>query len=203
MGYSNVGLKEKIMEMYPEIYQHGILVGLEFSKEKYAYIVTFRKGARVLSTHLEKKDADECMDGKKCIYLGVQIGQFIKNFEGDRPPASEIRVLTSCGTSVRVDDEGYLLNFHDWNETAAAALAEKEGITSLSKEHMAILKFIRDHYEQYNYFPIVRAVCRNLHQEDACVAEKFMNPIVAWKIAGLPKPDVVVLNLLEHNEPPT
>ena len=30
---------------------------------------------------VEKKDADECMDGIKCVYLGIQIGQFIKNFE--------------------------------------------------------------------------------------------------------------------------
>lgn len=31
-------------------------------------------------SHLEKKDADECMNGIKCVYLGMQIGEFIKNF---------------------------------------------------------------------------------------------------------------------------
>jgi hypothetical protein len=35
------------------------------------------------------------------------------------------------------------------------------------------------------------------------MSERFMTPAVAWKIAGLPKPDVVVRNLLEHGEPPT
>ena len=30
-----------------------------------------------------KKDADECMNNIKCVYLGVQIGQFVKNFEED------------------------------------------------------------------------------------------------------------------------
>jgi TusE/DsrC/DsvC family sulfur relay protein len=203
MGYSIVGLKEKIMEMYPEVYQHGILVGLEFSEAKNAYIVTFRKGTHVLSTHLEKKDADECMDGKKCVYLGVQIGQFIKNFEGDQANAPEIRVLNSCGVSFKVDKEGYLHNFHDWNEKVAAALAEAEGIKDLTQQHIDILKFIRSHYEQYNYFPVVHSICRNLNQAKDCVAEKFMNPIIAWKIAGLPKPDAVVMNLLAHNEPPT
>ncbi|MCG2709457.1 MAG: hypothetical protein L6246_03930 [Thermodesulfovibrionales bacterium] len=34
-----------------------------------------------LTTHIEKKDADECMDGIKCVYLEIQVGQFIKNFE--------------------------------------------------------------------------------------------------------------------------
>ena len=81
MGYSNVALKDKISEMYPEVEKHGISVGLDFNKEKNAYIVTFRKGEHELTTHLEKKDADECMDGIKCVYLGVQLGQFVKNFE--------------------------------------------------------------------------------------------------------------------------
>jgi hypothetical protein len=81
MGYTNVYLKEKIMEMYPDIQKFGISVGLDFDKDKNAYIVKFEKGGRELTTHLEKKDADECMEGIKCIYLGVQIGQFIKNFE--------------------------------------------------------------------------------------------------------------------------
>jgi len=81
MGYTNVALKDKIMEMYPDITKHGISVGLDFDKGKNAYIVVFKKGSNELTTHLEKKDADECMDGIKCVYFGVQIGQFIKNFE--------------------------------------------------------------------------------------------------------------------------
>jgi len=81
MGYSNVALKDKIVEMYPEIPQHGISVGLDFDPGKNAYIVRFQKEKHELTTHLEKKDADECMDGIKCVYFGVQIAQFIKNFE--------------------------------------------------------------------------------------------------------------------------
>ena len=81
MGYSQVALEDKIREMYPEIAKHGISVGLDFSQEKNAYIVKFSKNGHELTTHLEKKDADECMDGIKCVYLGVQVGQFLKNFE--------------------------------------------------------------------------------------------------------------------------
>ena len=81
MAYGSVALRDKIIEMYPEIGKHDIAVSLDFSDEKNAYIVTFRKEKHELSTHLEKKDADECMDGIKCVYLGVQIAQFIKNFE--------------------------------------------------------------------------------------------------------------------------
>ena len=81
MGYTVVALKEKIMEMYPEIEKHDISVGLEFSEEKNAYIVEFKKGDKKLITPIEKKEADECMDGIKCVYLGVYIWEFIKTFE--------------------------------------------------------------------------------------------------------------------------
>ena len=81
MGYTNVALKDKIMEMYPEIAKHGISVSLDFDTTKNAYIVKFRKDKHELTTHLEKKDADDCIGEIKCVYLGVQIGQFIKNFE--------------------------------------------------------------------------------------------------------------------------
>ncbi len=40
----------------------------------------FKKDSHELTTHFEKKDADECMNGIKCVYLGIQIGEFIKNF---------------------------------------------------------------------------------------------------------------------------
>jgi hypothetical protein len=81
MTYSNVALKEKIMEMYPDIRDHQVGFGLVFDEEKNAYLLTFTRGTEILSTHLEKKDADACMNGTQCVYLGVQIAQFIRNFE--------------------------------------------------------------------------------------------------------------------------
>jgi hypothetical protein len=79
--YTIVSLKEKILEMYPEIKEHNLAMGLDFNDQKNAYIITFKRGTEELTTHLEKRDADECMDGIKCVYLGVQVEQFIKNFE--------------------------------------------------------------------------------------------------------------------------
>lgn len=81
MGYTIVALEDKILEMYPEITRHGISISLNLSEEKNAYIVKFKKDKHELTTHLEKKDADDCMNNIRCVYLGVQIGQFIKNFE--------------------------------------------------------------------------------------------------------------------------
>jgi hypothetical protein len=81
MGYNKVALENKILEMYPEIAKHGISVGLVFDEQKNAYIVKFTKDKHELTTHLEKKDADDCINNVKCVYLGVQVQQFIKNFE--------------------------------------------------------------------------------------------------------------------------
>jgi len=81
MKYTIVALADKIREMYPEIQEHSFSFGINFSEEKNAYILTFRRGGEELTTHLEKNDADDCMNGIKCVYLGVQVAQFIKNFE--------------------------------------------------------------------------------------------------------------------------
>lgn len=81
MAYTDEGLKDKIAEMYPEIQRRAISLSLDFSTEEYAYIVRLTKGKHEFTTHLKKIDADECMNNVKCIYLGVQIGEFIKNFE--------------------------------------------------------------------------------------------------------------------------
>ncbi len=81
MGYTQVALENKILEMYPDISKHGLSLGLRFDEAKNAWIITLKKAGQELTTHLEKKDADDCMNNIKCVYLGVQIAQFIKNFE--------------------------------------------------------------------------------------------------------------------------
>lgn len=83
MGYSNVALKDKIADMYPEVQQHNISVGLDFNEDKNAYVITFRKNGHELQTYLNKSDADECMMNVKCVHLGVKIGEFVRNFEGE------------------------------------------------------------------------------------------------------------------------
>lgn len=81
MKYRKDLLGNKIHEMYSEIAKHGIEVSLDFDESKNAYIVKFKKGAHELTTDLKKRDAEDCMNNVKCVYLGEQIGQFVKNFE--------------------------------------------------------------------------------------------------------------------------
>jgi len=109
--------------------------------------------------------------------------------------------LEYAGLRVDIDEEGYLVNFADWNEKVACALAEREGILDkcpLTEERMGILRFLRDYYKKFNSFPIVQAVCKNVHQPKECLSEQFIDPIQAWKIAGLPKPTTEVFAYTKH-----
>jgi TusE/DsrC/DsvC family sulfur relay protein len=94
------------------------------------------------------------------------------------------------GLKIEVDGEGYLLNFDDWNEKVACALAEREGVSQdcpLKMEQIEILKFIREYYKKYNSVPVVRAVCTNVHQPKSCEYLQFPDPLITCKIAGIPK----------------
>lgn len=103
-------------------------------------------------------------------------------------------LIEEAGMKIMVDDEGYLLNPDEWNEKVAAALAQKEGVGELTKDRMDIIKFMREYYKEYNSFPLLRGVCRRVHQSKDCYRESFMDPITAWKVAGLPKPDEHVIS---------
>jgi TusE/DsrC/DsvC family sulfur relay protein len=111
-------------------------------------------------------------------------------------------VLEYKNKKIKVDDDGYLLTFDEWDEEVGRALAAREGIDELTSDRMAILKFIREYYRTYNFFPILNAVCKRVHEPKDCVQEQFMNPLLAWKIAGLPKPEEPVLSLLEAGQTP-
>ena len=104
--------------------------------------------------------------------------------------------------NLNLDAEGYLADFHDWTEAWACAMADAEGVQDecpLSQERMDILKFMREYYQKFEAFPILRAVCKNVGQEKDCHYEQFPDPVVAWKIAGLPKPTPEVFAKIRYN----
>lgn len=106
-------------------------------------------------------------------------------------------VIEYAGVKIEIDDEGYLKNTDDWNEKVSCALAENEGVEELTNDRIEIIKFMRDYYSKFNIFPILGAVCRNVHQPKGCVREGFIEPLKAWKIAGLPKPSEQVISYLK------
>ena len=92
-----------------------------------------------------------------------------------------------------VDDDGFLTHTEVWTEETARVLAAREGIGQLSEDQFAILRSLREYYRQHRFFPIVRAICRHVHQPRTCVTDLFRDPVMAWKIAGLPNPGEEVI----------
>ena len=81
MGYTQVALEDKLLEMYPEIGENGIAVSIDFDEGKDAWVIHFTKGGHKRYAFLAKKDADSCMDGNVCVYLGTLISQYVKDLE--------------------------------------------------------------------------------------------------------------------------
>lgn len=95
--------------------------------------------------------------------------------------------LECAGKTVELDDNGFLVDLDEWNDDVARAIAKQEGIEELSQEQLEIIRFMRDYYLKFNMFPILKQVCKIVHQPGQCVNEQFINPEKAWKVAGLPK----------------
>ncbi len=117
-------------------------------------------------------------------------------------PALECVESEGKTKKIAVDEEGYLLDMDAWDECVAKKLAEQVGMPELTAEKIDILKFIRDYYKKYDFFPILGAVCKQVHKPKDCMVEEFSVPLVAWKIAGLPHPEEPVISLLEAGQSP-
>lgn len=74
-------LCEKIRSLYPAIGECGIDVDVAYDERKKAYVVDLKHGKHELKTHLEPTDADACMEGTQCMYLGTQIAQLVANIK--------------------------------------------------------------------------------------------------------------------------
>ena len=74
-------LCQKIIELYPDLGACEIDVDAFYSAAKGTWIVELKKGDHTLRHHLEKHDARDCIDGKQCVSLGLEIAQLKKNIE--------------------------------------------------------------------------------------------------------------------------
>ncbi len=74
-------LCEKITAIYPDIGICGIDIDVEYSEAKGAWVVDLKKEGHHLQTHLEIDEADQCMEGKQCVSLGIQVAQLVDNIK--------------------------------------------------------------------------------------------------------------------------
>jgi tRNA 2-thiouridine synthesizing protein E len=69
--------------------------------------------------------------------------------------------LAVGGKQVPVDEEGYLVDPADWNDEVAEELARQERIV-LDDGHWAVIRFMREYYEQHQIAPDARHVIKHL-----------------------------------------
>lgn len=100
------------------------------------------------------------------------------------------------GRSLAVDFEGYLVDPSQWTEQVADELARQEQIV-LADEHWAVIRFMREYYEQHQIAPDARHVMKRLAafkgtakagRNDLFVLFPYGYVKQACKIAGMRKP---------------
>ena len=91
MEYTEESLKQKLLEIHCEIKDKGLSLNVEFDEKYNSWAITFSKGGRSRHALLHKKDADDCMTGKKCIYFWGIIDQYAGILE-DEISEAEARV---------------------------------------------------------------------------------------------------------------
>jgi len=72
---------KKIREIYPDIGACGIDVQVEYDATQNRWVVDLKKDQHQLKTYLEPGDAENCLEGRKCIDLSIEIAQLRGNIE--------------------------------------------------------------------------------------------------------------------------
>ncbi len=96
------------------------------------------------------------------------------------------------GQQLELNEEGFLTHPEQWDEALALFLAKREeSLEELTGEHWAVIRFIRQHYEEKQSAPMVRSICRTTGLPLKRIYELFPSGPAkgACKLAGLPKPD--------------
>jgi dissimilatory sulfite reductase related protein len=90
-----------------------------------------------------------------------------------------------------VDGDGFLTDPAIWNKEVAELFAKSDGIEEMNEKHWAIIKIIRDNFEESGNAPMIRKICQETGLKLREIYELFpLGPARgACKVAGLPKPD--------------
>lgn len=93
-----------------------------------------------------------------------------------------------AGKAIEVNEEGYLLQFAQWDKTIGEAIAQEANV-SLSPRHWEVLNYLQDEFKKESPLSI-----RKIGKSGVVDIKEFyaLFPIAplktATKIAGVPKP---------------
>ncbi|WP_448568827.1 TusE/DsrC/DsvC family sulfur relay protein [Thalassotalea ganghwensis] len=97
---------------------------------------------------------------------------------------------------IETDEQGYLLDYKQWNEALAPIIAKQDGLT-LTEAHWEVIRFVRQFYLEYNTSPAIRALTKAMKAEfgPEKASSRYLYKLFsegpakqATKYAGLPKP---------------
>ncbi len=98
--------------------------------------------------------------------------------------------MTYAGSSVEVDDEGFMTDPEQWNEEVAAEIAAENGIGALTDRHWMVVRFMRDAYLNSGSAPSIRSLGKASGVPIKELYQLFpKGPAkLAAKVGGIPKP---------------
>ena len=75
--YDKADICNKIKDLYPEMGTCGLDLRVHWNDERNVWAVDFKKDGNEIRHYLEDKDASLCLEGKHCIDMGIEFGQFL------------------------------------------------------------------------------------------------------------------------------
>ena len=99
-------------------------------------------------------------------------------------------VLELAGKEIIFNEEGFMEDHTQWDETVAREIAGKVGIPELTDRHFKVLDFMRKAYEENGTGPTIRALTKQSGIPTKELYELFPKGPAkkAARIAGIPKP---------------
>lgn len=100
------------------------------------------------------------------------------------------------GKEYEVDEEGYLMDWSEWQAGMAPVMAKQDGL-ELGEEHQEVIKFLREYFEKYQIAPMIKILTKELKKKYGKEkgSTKYLYELYpggpakqACRYAGLPKP---------------
>jgi len=93
-------------------------------------------------------------------------------------------------TKFETDEDGFLINLEDWNESWMHFIKESEGIKEITEDHWRVIKVLQDYYRKNGTAPRMSVLIKNTGFKLKYIYELFPSGPGkgACRMAGLPKP---------------
>jgi len=103
----------------------------------------------------------------------------------EREKETVMPVLEYTDGKIQLDDEGFLENPDDGTK-GCLCFGGKRRYRRTYQDRMDIIRFLRDHYRKYNFFPVLKFDLQERPSAEGMHERAVHDPLTAWKVAGLP-----------------